>query len=484
MHRIGTASVTLALLAASAAAQGQVLQGGLELRWGDAAPTPAGRALPPKFRAALALDHGARIALDPDEARRGAGDLYALANRRVAVQFSSRKSSATGRAIEAIVPADQVDAPVPHVLTGKADGVAKATLGSTRWITIACRFSDIAEEQKTVDFFRGQYGDAEGQLGHYWREVSYNKINLVGSDASGWYALPNPRSHYVTEDDDGEEDADLNALFDDCAAAANADVDFSQVIGVNMMFNGDLDGYAWGGGRCTTLDGENRCWSTTWNPPWSFNNLAPLAHEMGHGYGLPHSDNSDGDDDTYDNPWDVMSDSWNNAVLDATYGSRPKHINILQRDRLGWVDAARKRTIAPGAARARVTLDYASLSGASNVQMLVLQTPASPDPYRGTFYTVEARRPTGAYEGRLAGDAVIIHLVGSDYRFEAESQDADWPPADRSNNEGSMFKVGEAWVSPDGLFSVYVESKTANGFVVVVGDGRVTGGRASRRLKR
>src|SRR5690606_11701440 len=101
MHRIGTAAAMLALLAASAAAQGQVLQGGLELRWGDAAPAPAGQALPPKFRAALVMDHGARIALDPDEARRGAGDLYALANRRVAVQFSGRKSSATGRAIEA-----------------------------------------------------------------------------------------------------------------------------------------------------------------------------------------------------------------------------------------------------------------------------------------------------------------------------------------------------------------------------------------------
>ncbi|HRO26758.1 MAG TPA: hypothetical protein PLD19_04890, partial [Luteimonas sp.] len=458
MKGIWTIAALLALLLVSGGAQAQLLQGGLELRWGD--PGPADRHVASKFEAILVLDNGARIALDPDEARRGAGDLYALANRRVAVQFSSRKSTATGRrAIEAIVPADHVEAPIPHVLTGKADGVAKAVLGATRWISIACRFSDIAEEQKTVQFFRDQYGESEGQLGHYWREVSYNKINLTGSDAVGWYALPNPRSHYVTETD-GKEKANLNALFDDCTAAADADVNFSQVIGVNLMFNGDLDGYAWGGGRCRVLDGVNRCWSSTWNPPWSFNNLAPLAHEMGHGYGLPHSDNSDGDDDTYDNPWDVMSDSWRNAVTDPTYGSRPKHVNILQRDRLGWVEAARKRTIASGSARTRVTLDYASMVGASNVQMLVLQTPASPDPYRGTFYTVEARRPVGAYEGRLAGDAVIIHLVGSDYRFEAESQDADWPPADRSNNEGSMFKVGEAWVSPDGLFSVYVESKT------------------------
>ncbi|MDH5834540.1 hypothetical protein [Luteimonas kalidii] len=480
-NRTGRAIVALAALLAGANVQAQVVQGGLELRWGD--PAPAQRKPASKFEAALVLDGGARLALDPDQARRGAGDLYALANRRVAVQFSAAKSAGGRRMIEAIVPADDPAPMRAHGLAGKADGVAKATLGSTRWITVACRFGDIAEEQKPLAFFRSQYGEAAGELGHYWREVSYGKIDLAGSDAKGWYALPQPRSHYVTGPEDDEK-ADLTALFNDCTAAADADVDFSQVLGINLMFNGDLDGFAWGGGRCATLDGANRCWSTTWNPPWSFNNLAPLAHEMGHGYGLPHSDNSDGDDDTYDNPWDVMSDSWSNAVRDGTYGSRPKHINIVQRDRLGWIDAPRKRTIASGSARTRVTLDYASLSGAGNVQLLLLQTPASPDPYRGTWYTLEARRPVGDYEGALAGEAVIVHRVGPNYSQEAESQDADVPPANTANNEGSMFKVGEVWISPDGLFTVYVESKTATGFVVVVDPKqRLTGGRGVRRRR-
>ena len=479
--RSGWGGVALAAagLFAASAAQAQLVQGSLELRWGDPARAAA---VAPKFQASLVLDGGARLALDPQQARRGAGDLYALANRRVAVQFVPDKSAGGTRRIAAIVAADEPDDARIHGLA-KVAGLAKATLGSTRWITLACRFDDIVEEQQPVSFFRDQYGEEPGQLGHYWREVSYGKINLEGSDAQGWYALPNPRSHYVTGAED-DEDANLDALFDDCTAAADADVDFSEVVGINMMFNGDLDGYAWGGGRCTTLDGGHNCWSATWNPPWSFNNLAPLAHEMGHGYGLPHSDNSDGDGDAYDNPWDVMSDGWSNAVRDPTYGSRPKHINILQRDRLGWVDAARKRSIDSGSPRTRVNLDYASLDDASNLQMLVLQTPSSPDPYRGTWYTVEARRPVGDYEGALAGDAVIIHRVGSDYRYVAESQDADWPPADVSNNEGSMFKPGESWVSPDGLFSVYVESATATGFVVVVApDPKVTGGPGPRRRK-
>lgn len=477
--RIGVRGAMLAGLGLLAVpgVQAQVVPGHLELHWGDPVPQSAQA---PRFKASLALDNGARLALDPAQARRGAGDLYTLSGRRVAVQFVPDKSTG-GRRIEAIVAADDPDTGRPHGLTGDR-GLAKATLGSTRWITLACRFKDIAEEQKPIEFFREVYGDAPGQLGHYWREVSYNRINLAGSDAKGWYELPQPRSHYVPEDGS----ADLKQLFEDCTAAADAEVDFASVVGVNMMFNGDLDGYAWGGSQCAERDGAFRCLSSTWNPPWSFQNLAPLAHEMGHGYGLPHSDNSDGDTDTYDNPWDVMSDSWGNAVVHDDYGSLPKHVNILQRDRLGWVDPARKRTIQWGGAPVRVWLDYASLASASNMQMVLLETPPPPDPYRGTWYTVEARTRTGHYEANLAGTAVIIHALGGSYERDiAQSQDADWPAADRSYNEGSMFTVGEIWISPDGLYGVYVESATPTGFVVVVySSPHATGGPGPRRLRR
>ena len=34
-------------------------------------------------------------------------------------------------------------------------------------------------------------------LDHYWRELSFNNINLAGSVVRGWYTLPQPRSYYV-----------------------------------------------------------------------------------------------------------------------------------------------------------------------------------------------------------------------------------------------------------------------------------------------
>ncbi|GAA4795405.1 hypothetical protein [Lysobacter hankyongensis] len=442
------------------------LIGRLELAWGD--PGPAAKAagvVDSEFRVTLVADDGGRHPIDPDQALRAAHDLYALFGRRVAVSTAPAAAKRGGAGAAVVVDAI---VPIGDLSPSKAGEIAPKVAGVTVWATLMCKFSDIASEQKPQSFFQSQYGSAVGQLDHYWQEVSYGQINLAGSAAYGWATLPQPRSYYVTRDEAANKDkVDLAKLFQDCTAAHDANVNFAAnggLQGVNMMFNGDLDGSAWGGAQCGALDGVNRCWSTTWNPPWSFGNLAPLSHEMGHAYGLPHANNSDNDSDTYDNPWDVMSDAWNNGVSSATYGTLPKHINIYSRNRLGWVAAARKRTITAGTGARSVTLDRASLPGSVNTQMLTLNYPDQSTRY----YTVEVRKRTGNYENKLAGDAVIIHEVQTGRASPAWSQDADTPPANRANNEGSMFKVGETWVSPDYAFRVKVDAVTTEGFVVTV----------------
>jgi M6 family metalloprotease-like protein len=457
----------------------QVLIGRLELEWGDPRPQAKTGEIPVHhFRATLVDDAGVRRALDPEQALRAAEDLYALYGRRIAVStvpVASKSRGPRARRIDAIVPVEERISASPSGRT-QARAIAQrdaAIGGVTSWVTLMCKFNDIATEQKALSFFQSQYGGAIGQLDHYWQEVSYGQINLAGSDAYGWASLPQPRSYYVALDPATNKDkADLSKLFQDCVAAHDAQVNFALnggVQGVNMMFNGDLDGFAWGGSRCATLDGINKCWSTTWNPPWSFNNLAPLSHEMGHAYGLPHANNSDADTDPYDNPWDVMSDAWSNAVSNATYGSLPKHINIYSRNRLGWVVNDRKLTITAGSQARSIVVDRASLAGSSNRQMLILNYPDQATRY----YTIEVRKRGGNYENRLAGDAVIIHEVQTSRKEPAWSMDADRPPATRANNEGSMFKVGELWISPDYAFRVMVESVTNDGFVLSVRPGPI-----------
>ncbi len=481
-----TWAIALAIggLSSAPGAEAQTIeQGLLHLAWGDPPPVAKGQPrLAPQFRASLLKDDGSRIGLDPTQAKLAAGDLYVLANRRVAVAFAPADGAMSSLpAIEALVSAERVAQSAPvHAANARVMAAAPIS-GTTRWVTLMCKFSDIADEQKDQAFFQSQYGEGVGQLGHYWREVSYGKINLAGSTAHGWYTLPSPRSAYVTKVD-GKDKADLNKLFADCASAAPATLDLGAPVGINMMFNGNLDGYAWGGQNCATVRDVRLCKRVTWNPPWSFGNLAPLAHEMGHGYGLPHSDNSDGDDDTYDNPWDVMSDSWSNAVGDTTYGTRPKHINIFQRHRLSWVDAPRQQVMPlSDLATHDIALDYAHLSDSTNIQMLVLSLSPQADPYATVVYTLEARKREGTYEGNLAGNAVIIHRV--ERSGTAYSIDADVPPANRSNNEGSMFKVGERWVTPEASHAVTVKAQTATGFVLTVGPPRVMSSPLPPRLK-
>ncbi|WP_155944521.1 hypothetical protein [Pseudoxanthomonas sp. Root630] len=460
------------MLAAPPSHADTVVQGILQLQWADPP-----RALPGRAKAAPQLDvwletaPGQRVPLDAAQARRAAGDLYALANRHVAVSYEASQSKASrvasSPAIGAIVPTGRVAARATAVGADSRVMAASAVLGSTRWVTLMCKFADIATEQKPREFFQAQYGNSPGQLGHYWSEVSYGQVDLAGSSAHGWYTLPQPREAYLAVVN-GKQKAQLSQLFADCAAAADADVDFRGAQGVNLMFNGELDGNAWGGGACATLDGAYTCTRVTWSPPWSFANLAPLAHEMGHGYGLPHSNNSDGDADTYDNPWDLMSDAWRNSTSDATFGTLPKHINMYQRERLGWLPAARKRVIEADNSEAQeFVLDAGSLRDSSNAQLVILALPTQADPYKTVIYTLEARRRTGTYESKLAGDAVIIHKL-EDYGI-AYSIDTDTPAADVSNNEGSMLKVGERWNTPDERHWVEVVAATADGFHVRVG---------------
>jgi hypothetical protein len=469
--------ILLALASFVAPATAQTVYGELEMQWGDPKPVPQGQVRPkPIFQVHLVDQFGRKQALDPAQAQRAAGDLFMMSGKPVAIEFGPSSAKAPrNQNIEAIVPIRLSSKAHPVSQQAMAQGAAIG--GNTRWVTIACKFSDVATEHKPISFFTSQYGTAPGQLGHYWSEVSYGKINLAGSQAYGWFNLPNTRAFYMPV---GQR-ANLGRLFEDCAGAADATVNFNGVAGINMMFNGELDGFAWGGSSCATIEGVRQCPRVTWNPPWSFNNLAPLAHEMGHGYGLPHSDNSDGDTDTYDNPWDNMSDAWNRGVSDATYGTRPKHINVFQRDRLGWIDSPRKITISPTPTETQhFTLDAASMLGSNNPQMIVLQMPASADPYSTSMYTLEARVRTGNFESNLAGDAVIIHRIAS---VVAYSIDADTPPATNSSNEGSMFKVGETW--NNGRHWVSITGRTATGFTVSVGPQpqlRVTGGNLPARL--
>jgi len=339
--------------------------------------------------------------------------------------------------------------------------------GSQPWITLPMKFSDVATEPENQAFFQNMYANTPAGLDHYWREVSYNKIDIAGSISTDWYTLPNTHNHYVPNPGSGA-DANLSALFDDTITTVDADIDFSRggsdaFAGINIMFNDLLDCCAWGGSRGATIDGVSKNWRVTWEPPWGYANEAVIAHEMGHGFGLPHSNNFDGDDSPYDNPWDVMSAATSYSVFNATYGGLGKHVCAYHKEILGWYPAGTTLELTSQGSQ-QLTIDHAALSGTPNYFALII--PYGPSPF--TFYTVEVRKQVGNYDGNVPANAVLIYQVNTARDEPAWLYDTDVPPSDFANNQGSYWVPGETFTDLANEITISVLQETTNGFVVSV----------------
>ena len=337
--------------------------------------------------------------------------------------------------------------------------------GSQPWVSILCKFADVAAEPRDLTYFQDMYANLFGGLDDYWRKQSYGNIDIVGSIAIDWVELPQNQTFYAPDPGSGTE-ADKGALFNDCTAAADPFVDFSNggtggFSGINQMFNDVLDCCAWGGGRFATLDGVNKLWRVTWEPPWAYASSGIIAHEMGHGFGLPHANNFDGDGNPYDSPWDVMSAATTNGVNDPTFGRLGKHHTAYHKNQLGWIEPDERLEVFPGQAATGV-IDAMAVPSTPNFRMARVPILDSND-----WYTIEARTLT-SYDGNLPGRAVIISYVDTNRSEPAWAVDVADPPANFGNNEGTMFRAGETFVSPDGRITISIDAETANGFEVSI----------------
>jgi M6 family metalloprotease-like protein len=337
----------------------------------------------------------------------------------------------------------------------------QAITGSRPWVTIMCKFSDHPEDQKTLDFFQGMYSSNKPGLDHYWREQSYELLNVVGSTAYGWFTLPHPESYYNPTDTQGGANSYLSLLAQDCTAAADASVYFPTFSGINMMFNTDYNnGIAQGGGTYLTLDGLNQIWRVTWEPPWAYSDISVIEHEMGHGWGLPHSSGNYGQ--TYDNAWDVMSwDRYNRlASTDPTYGCMAQHTISYHKDILGWIPGGQKFNAGEGI-NTTITLEQLALPQTGNYLMAQIPIAGSST----HFYTVEARQLTG-YDAKLTGNAIIIHDVDLSRGIPAHVIDIDGNG--NTSDAGAMWTVGETFTDTTNGIAVSMVSATATGFQVTI----------------
>jgi M6 family metalloprotease-like protein len=405
----------------------------------------------PARKFVLHTDHGAdlELALD-DRVVASVGGARKINGRRVELTLSPGVGEDLQFAAQRRVAVRSLRVVNDPRTKAAAGPSAQAVTGTQKWISILCKFSDVSSEPRNLSYFQGMYSSSYPGLDYYWREISYDKANVAGSGAVAWVTLPHPVGHYYSS-----SGGDTDALLADCTAAADSMVYFPDYVGINMMFNAEFGPYAWGGTARVTRDGVTRYYRVTWEPPWGYANMGVIAHEMGHGFGLPHSNNADGDGSPYDNPWDVMSDSWNYVVYDSTYGKLGKGTIGYHRDILGWIDGARKIDIdSPGIYN--VTLDHLTLAATNNLRLVNVHIPGS-----NRHYTAEVRDQV-SFDSNLPDFAVVIHEVDPGRREDAWLVDI----ANTSNgaDEGAMWRVGECFEDEPNEISICVQSVAAEGF--------------------
>jgi hypothetical protein len=296
------------------------------------------------------------------------------------------------------------------------------------WAVILCRFNDRPNPPQPRAYYEDLYTrNGTGGQCDYWRAVSSGSLDLTTSQVFGWFVM----NHASTEVSNLVFPAGRSTLVQwglDTAAANG--VNLSGYKAVLVVQNYGVDHGAAGNGVLIVHQDPNLC------------EFGFISHEMGHGFGLPHSYAAN-PDMVYGDGWDVMSFAtttfqfpirFRGTTGDATVG-----LNSRNLDALGAVPAGRTWAPAGGDFSQRLELDPLNQSPIGSAGYLVVKLPPhvfTPVRADGSTWTVEFRRKAG-WDQAIPEDGVLIHEMranGLSYLQPARSR---------------YFKHGQGFAIPD-----------------------------------
>lgn len=293
-----------------------------------------------------------------------------------------------------------------------------------------------------------------GEVSDFYWEASYEKAFLSG-DTYGWFTVAAVSA----------ATCDAQAIAREAnAAAAAAGVDLSGYSHVVYQFP-YRSVCGWSGANDRGDRGENRVFVN------GARTFKVIAHELGHRFGLFHSDALDCGSTV------LGASCTQNVYADQAdaMGNRDAHFNAFQKERLGWLNAAGAPALTTVTASGRYTIETYETRSAG-VKALKLLKSVDPATGQKTWYYFEYRQPVGfdvslTSAGNLAKGLLIRTGTVASSGF-ATSLLLDTTPGSNSVNaydvmDGALA-VGRSFTDADAGVTITLVSADSTGAVVDV----------------
>jgi immune inhibitor A len=315
--------------------------------------------------------------------------------------------------------------------------IGTGPVGSFKALVLLVDFTDDPSSVNASFFDTLIFENQQGCVNHYYREVSYDALDIITVDlpsTTDWYTAPQTYSYYVDGQHGlGSYPQNTQKLVEDLVDLVDPIVDFSQYdndsdgevdalivvhAGPGAEFTGspnDIWSHKWGVSWSWSLNLKDgvRIWEYTmqpeyWQTPYDMT-CGVYCHELGHIFGLP---------DLYDTDytsqgigrWSLMAaGSWNGSL-----GDSPAHPDAWCMTRLGYVTPTTLIANATG-------VEIPAIKDSPTIYKL--WTDGSP---ANEYFLVENRQKTG-YDYHVPYHGLLIYHVDENIE-DYGANDDEWYP--------------------------------------------------------